>query len=106
MMHTGCAKLLLHRMEAGTETYERFVKLAEVTEVLSRPLGGKNAGRYRDIRYEEAGEKIDLRPFWTEGSGWGENAFNWQALSESPYSFLINRPNVYVLFLSRMICRF
>lgn len=96
MMHTGCANLFLHRMQADTDTFERFTLLSEIVGVLGRPLHGKDAGRLTDVRYEDVGEKIDLKPFWTTGNELGANVFNWRALSQSPYAFLLNKPNVLV----------
>ncbi|KAF8918987.1 hypothetical protein CPB85DRAFT_1213355 [Mucidula mucida] len=98
MMHTVCAGLLLHRMDADPDTIDKAVRLAEVVGVLERPMGGDRAGRLKDVRYESAGDKIDLNPFWTVKRASGGNVFNWKALSESPYAYLISKPNVFPRF--------
>ena len=38
--------------------------LAALERAMGRPLGRAQAGRWRDIDYEAAGERVDLRRLW------------------------------------------
>lgn len=98
MMHLACAKMFFHCLDADVDTKERFKRLDGVINFLGRPQGGPNAGWFKNVQYAKVGECIDLAKFWVPGYTEGGNVFNWQALSQSPYAFLINRPDVFPRF--------
>lgn len=95
-MHNTCATLLRHVIGAEEDSLASFIKLAEIETVLGRAQGGANAGRFRFVDYEGAGEKIDLRPFWTVGEEEGANVFNFKALVDKGMGWILARPDVFV----------
>lgn len=85
-------------MGCEKEDMEAKVNLCEIDTVIGRAHGGRDAGRLPHIKYEEIGEKIDLRHFWRQGDEPGLNVFNWGAFACSKYKWLVNRPDVCVFF--------
>ncbi len=101
MTHTSCANMFFHVLGVkDKETNESMTLIAQAMGVLGRPLAGQDPGRVRNVRYEAVGEQIDLRPFWSPGSQPGGDVFNWKALSQSKYNFLVVRPFMYVFYVT------
>ncbi|KAF8996769.1 hypothetical protein BDZ89DRAFT_1084011 [Hymenopellis radicata] len=96
MMHTACAGMFFHVLGVDDKnTNEGMTLIAQVVGVLGRPLAGQDPGRLRNVCYEAVGEQIDLRPFWRQGFQPGGDVFNWKALSQSKYNFLVVRPFIF-----------
>jgi hypothetical protein len=97
MFHTTCAAVLRRVLEADDEDSEAHaLKLCSLELAFGRPQGGKNAGRFLHVNYEDVGwDKIDLRPFWQEDSDPGENTFKWQALKDQGLDWLLSKPDMY-----------
>jgi len=91
---------LIRVMDCENADLDALIRLCEIETIFGRPQGGLNAGRLRYIAYEDAGEKIDLRPFWRQGREPGGNIFNWEALAASRYKWLLNRPDVFPRFFT------
>ncbi|KAJ7091953.1 hypothetical protein B0H15DRAFT_929995 [Mycena belliarum] len=101
MAHHVCFALFRHALKVEDDDIESKITLCAYEIILSRPQGGANAGRLRDIAYERVGEEIDLRRFWTPSGDEGCNVFDWGKLktyNNGALSWLIQRPDIFPRF--------
>lgn len=94
--HVACADLLRRAFNCEELNVANLVTLCQITEVIGTCGIGRDAGRLPFVDYEGVGEKIDLSKFWHDHAPGdeGNNFFDWKALGQSKYSWLINRPDV------------
>ena len=43
--------------------------------------------------YDDVGEKVDVRPYWSEGEREGTPVFNYEAFKASGLDWTLNRPD-------------
>ncbi|KAJ7646776.1 hypothetical protein FB45DRAFT_1019073 [Roridomyces roridus] len=68
MSHLVCFSLLRQALNLEDEDKATTMAFSAHELILGRPQGGVHAGRFRDVQYENVGEKVDLSPFWKRGS--------------------------------------
>ncbi|KAJ6629492.1 hypothetical protein B0H10DRAFT_2428432 [Mycena sp. CBHHK59/15] len=96
--HHVCFALLRHILHADDSTPASITTLCAHDLILGCPQSGANAGRFRDVKYEDAGERVDLSRFWRVSSVPGGNVFDWVALKASPLAWTMNRPDIFPRF--------
>ncbi|KAF9268269.1 hypothetical protein L218DRAFT_954632 [Marasmius fiardii PR-910] len=103
-MHTGCAKILrsVFNLE-NDESLKEMTDLFQIEDVLGPVMEGRiDHGRFRDVRYENVGEKIDLCPFWTRGQyigkGHDEVVFDFKKHTNAGFRWMFTRPDIFPKF--------
>ncbi|KAL4255556.1 F-box domain-containing protein [Pleurotus pulmonarius] len=102
--HVACADLLRRAFNCEELNVTNLVTLCQITEVIGACGIGPNAGRLPYVNYNRVGEKIDLSNFWHDHAPGdeGNNYFDWKALGNSKYSWLVNRPDVFPKFPAKV----
>ncbi|PCH42442.1 hypothetical protein WOLCODRAFT_137915 [Wolfiporia cocos MD-104 SS10] len=101
-LHTACADILRHALGASDYSVESMVKLSMIDAVLGRPHPGPDAGRLRQVKYEDVGEKVDVRPYWVEGKSKGNATFEYSAFKASGLDWTLNRPDTFPMFYEKV----
>ncbi|PCH42437.1 hypothetical protein WOLCODRAFT_71889 [Wolfiporia cocos MD-104 SS10] len=101
-LHTACADILRHALGASDYSVASMVKLGMIDAVLGRPLAGPDAGRLRQVKYEDVGEKVDVRPYWAKGKGDGNATFDYSAFKASGLDWTLNRPDTFPMFYEKV----
>ncbi|KDQ24740.1 hypothetical protein PLEOSDRAFT_1107671 [Pleurotus ostreatus PC15] len=102
VMHVTCADILRRIFDAEDTNAKSLARVSQIEEVVGKVQGGASAGWLPLVRYKEVGEKIDLAPFWShqpDTPSMGSNVFDWTRLENSRYKWLVNRPDVCVVYL-------
>ncbi|KAG7096688.1 hypothetical protein E1B28_004102 [Marasmius oreades] len=108
MIHTGCAGILRSVFELeDDESVKQMAELLQIEEVIGRCMAGrKDHGRLQGVRYEQVGELIDLRPYWTRGGDIGKDhdevVFDFRRHMDVGLGWMFSRPDIFPRF-SRVV---
>ncbi|KAL0064719.1 hypothetical protein AAF712_008265 [Marasmius tenuissimus] len=99
-MHTGCFKILRSILDLEDDnSAKELADFYQIGEILGQCLADNDHGRFKGVRYEAVGEKINLRPYWFRGYKLGKAhdhvVFDYNQLIADGKQWLITRPDVF-----------
>ncbi|KAJ3546664.1 hypothetical protein NM688_g5492 [Phlebia brevispora] len=94
MFHVVCARILRHIFGCTAKTMEAMYSLCEIEKVLGPTMLDVNSGRLRHVRYEEAGEKVDVRPYYELEEDFAR--FDWARFKQDGFEWTYTRPDTCV----------